>query len=73
MSARCGGTWTGPSAGGGPVDGLTIKYVQIGDRGPIRFKPEWLAQFVNDHAVPPLAKPLVYEAKKRKTGLAALL
>jgi hypothetical protein len=58
---------------GGPVDGLTIKYVQIGDRGPIRFKPEWLAQFVNDHAVNPLAKPLVYEAKKRKSGLAALL
>lgn len=51
---------------GGPVDGLTIKYVQIGDRGPIRFKPEWLAQFVNDHAVPPWPSPWCTKPRRER-------
>jgi hypothetical protein len=46
-------------AAGLPVDGPVITYAQLGDHGAIRFKPEWLEEFIRRSTVIPQAKPLI--------------
>jgi hypothetical protein len=52
-------------AKGSPVEGPFIKFFQIG-QGEIRFKREWLDEFVEAHTVDPEATPLVAKQKRTK-------
>lgn len=40
-------------AGGAATTGPTIKFFQPSKKAPIRFKPEWLLEFIDEHTVDP--------------------
>ena len=42
-----------------PVKGPTIQFFQPGPRASIRFRQEWLTDFIKRHTVNPTATPLV--------------
>lgn len=46
-------------AAGLPVKGRTIQFFQPGPRASIRFRQEWLTDFIKRHTVNPTATPLV--------------
>jgi hypothetical protein len=37
--------------------GPTIKFFQAGGHSPIKFKPQWIEDFINGHTVDPIPTP----------------
>ena len=54
-------------ASGAAVGGPTIRFFQPSRGACIRFKREWLDEFIEQHTVDPTAEPLIQEKPKRKT------
>ena len=55
-------------AAGLPVKGPTIKFFQPGPRASIRFRREWLAEFVRQNTVDPTASPLIGGVPKKSVA-----
>ena len=56
-------------AKGEPVRGPVIRFMQAGKGAEIRFRPEWIEEFIRENTVDPLATPLSTVAprpRKRK-------
>lgn len=51
-----------------PVKGPTIKFFQPGPRASIRFRREWLAEFVQQNTVDPAASPLIGSVPRKSVA-----